>query len=153
MSICCTLLAEIGDLGRRKSHDSTNGNLSLTACLLAEVHVYQISSCQGNSLHLFIEYIRSERVECVRVCMCREREREREESRTNLLPPSAISNTGQLRVLTNGHERNTIVRNVGFSRAHLPKEARPCGRSHEPRLPHRVVEWLHRCTQRLWGRS
>ena len=102
------------------------------------------------------------------VCVCVEREREREggrrerereggererESRTNLLPPSAISNTGQLRVLTNGHERNTIVRNVGFSRAHLPKEARPCSRSHEPRLPHRVVEWLHRCTQRLWGKG
>ena len=46
------LLAEVGDLGRGEAHDAAYGDLSLTARLLAVVHVYQVPRCQGNCLHL-----------------------------------------------------------------------------------------------------
>ena len=47
-----SLLTEVGDLSRGEAHYTTDCDFRLASRFLSKVHVYQITGCQGNSLHL-----------------------------------------------------------------------------------------------------
>ena len=47
-----SLLTEVGNLSRGEAHYTTDCDFRLASRFLSKVHVYQITGCQSNSLHL-----------------------------------------------------------------------------------------------------